>query len=463
MPIRPFAFLSYAHRDDDYHNLLITKLGTELGKAVSVAIGANFSIFQDRKDLAWGENWPSALDRSLEGSCFLIAILSPSFFNSPYCRQELKEFIEIERRAGRNDLVLPIYLVDTPLLENAEKRADDPLAQLMSERQRRDWRDLRYEPFEDPKIRRAVDALAKDMVRALERSNPSYGTPFAEQSDSYEIGAFEDPLAFVTEARKQGLMEGQTATLNLNANSALPEPGTVFRDIDEPWCPQMVVIPPGSFVMGSPADEEGRQDNEEPEHRVHIEKPFALGIYPVTFDQYDHFCVETGRRKPGDESWGRRSRPIINVNVEDAEAYLVWLSKETGETYSLPSEAMWEYACRGGTTTSFSTGGEISKDQAHFIFSYGEATTEVGSFDANPFGLFDMHGNVWELCADHWHENFDGAPTNGSPWIRAGDDAKQVLRGGSWFNISKHLRSASRAGVLHDVRNGVIGFRCARS
>lgn len=481
MKTSPVAFLSYAHRDDTHHGGAITKLREELSGAIGVAIGNDFEIFQDREDIGWGDHWPSKLEQGLSGSRFLIAVLSPSFFNSDYCRKELTEFLEIEQASGRNDLILPIYYVTTPLIENSAKRDQDPLAKAVAQRQYRDWRDLRHVPYADPKVRRKLDSLAEELVQALERSEAelpkigetagTFDAPFAQPVSTYDTGAFEDPREFVHQARDQGLMEKQTASVTKSMPS-LPDPGTFFRDIEDPWCPEMVVIPPGTFVMGSSPDEEGHQGSEEPEHRVRLAKPFALGIYPVTFDEFDHFCVETGRRKPSDGDWGRGRRPVINVSAEEAEAYLNWLSETTGQSYGLPSEAMWEYACRAGTVTPFSTGANFTTDQANYNgnYPYGDAekgqyreqTTDVGSFPANSFGLFDMHGNVWEWCADHWHGTYDGAPGDGSAWLDGGDASKRVLRGGSWNDLAQSLRSARRGWYPPDGRGDDIGFRCAR-
>ena len=137
------------------------------------------------------------------------------------------------------------------------------------------------------------------------------------------------------------------------ASRPMLRPGTVFRDVDAPTCPELIVIPAGSFLMGSPDDEEKRDVGESPQHDVTFARPFALGRFPLTFEEYDHFCNQTGRRKPPDENWGRGRRPVINVSWEDAGAYCVWLSEMTNESYRLPSEAKWEYACRAGTTTPF--------------------------------------------------------------------------------------------------------------
>jgi formylglycine-generating enzyme required for sulfatase activity len=252
-----------------------------------------------------------------------------------------------------------------------------------------------------------------------------------------------------------------------------PVPLQVFRDIDAPWCPEMVVIPAGRFVMGSSPSEEGRSAAEGPQHFVTIAEPFALGRYAVTFDEYDEFAATTGREPPGDGGWGRGRRPVINVSWNDAEAYTAWLSEQTGATYRLPSEAEWEYACRAGTTTPFHFGPTISTEQANYDgnYRYGagrkgayrEQALPVGSFPANDFGLHDMHGNVWEWCADVWHDSYDGAPLDGSAWIEGGNQRLRVLRGGSWDNVPGGLRSADRDWYGPGDRGDLPGFRVART
>jgi formylglycine-generating enzyme required for sulfatase activity len=254
------------------------------------------------------------------------------------------------------------------------------------------------------------------------------------------------------------------------SSGTLKQTGTVFRDIEAPWCPELVVIPAGSFVMGSPATEEGRSPDEGPQHEVTFARPFALGRYPVTFDEYDHFCAETRREKPPDRDWGRGRRPAINVSWEDAKAYVEWLSEHTGQGYRLPSEAEWEYACRAGTTTPFWTGETIGTERANYNgnYTYGRGrkgeyrvqTTPVGTFEANPWGLHDMHGNVWEWCEDCCNDSYKGAPDDGSAWT-AGDCRRRVLRGGSWNSNPGYLRSAERDGYYADDPVNDFGFRVA--
>lgn len=208
----------------------------------------------------------------------------------------------------------------------------------------------------------------------------------------------------------------------------VPAAGQTFRDKLKVGGegPLMVVIPAGRFLMGSPPKEPDRADDEGPQHEVTIAHPFALGVYAVTFDEYERYTVDTKVDKPDDNGWGRGKRPIINVSWKDAQAYCAWLSLQTGLRYRLPSEAEWEYACRAGTTTPFHFGERLRTDQANFDgnFTYNGSTKDeyraktvpVGSFAPNDFGLHDMHGNVWEWCEDTWHDNYRGAPADGSVW-----------------------------------------------
>ncbi len=221
--------------------------------------------------------------------------------------------------------------------------------------------------------------------------------------------------------------------------------------------PLMAIIPAGHFMMGSPPDEPNRLDSEGPQQEVHFAKPFAMGVHTVTFDDYDFFCGNTQREKPGDEDWGRGKKPAINVSWEDARDYCFWLSEQTERSYRLPSESAWEYACRANTKTPYYTGKNISKEQANFARNI-EKTTPVGSYPANAFGLYDMHGNVWEWCQDTWHENYNNAPSDGSSW-EDGSGVTRVLRGGSWYNYPDYVRSSAR-GSSHPVyRSRDIGFR----
>ena len=231
-----------------------------------------------------------------------------------------------------------------------------------------------------------------------------------------------------------------------------------------PYEPEMVEIPGGSFRMGcvSGLDCDG---DEHPVRTVQVER-FELSKYEVTFEEYDRFTSATGRALAEDtRGWGRGRRPVINVSWEDAVAYARWLSDQTGERYRLPSETEWEYAARAGTETKFSWGNEIGRNRANCrrCGSRWDAsqTAPVGSFGANRWGLHDMHGNVWEWVQDCWSDSYRVAPTDGSAW-QQGNCGKRVLRGGSWYNISRSLRSANRNEDSSTNRHDTLGFRVAR-
>ena len=236
-----------------------------------------------------------------------------------------------------------------------------------------------------------------------------------------------------------------------------------WRDCES--CPELVVIPAGTFCMGSPESEEGYGRDEGPRHEVTL-RSFALGVSEVTFDEWDA-CFRgggCGTRRPSDRGWGRGARPVINVSWDDAQAYVSWLSAETGEPYRLPSESEWEYAARAGTTTPFHTGAAISTDQANYRGGrYRERTTAVRTFAPNAFGLYDVHGNVWEWVADCPSFTYRGAPDDGTAWTPGGRCPSRVLRGGSWNDPPQNLRSANRINSAVGARNFNAGFRVART
>ena len=249
------------------------------------------------------------------------------------------------------------------------------------------------------------------------------------------------------------------------------EPLSTFKDCDQ--CPEMVVIPVGSFIMGSPEDEPQRGSREGPQHQVRFAKPFAIGKYEVSFDEWDA-CVAAGGcngYEPGDRGWGRGRMPVILVSFDHAKAYVTWLSELTGKRYRLPSEAEWEYAARAGTTSPLSTGATITTDEANFNGNYTyngsdkgvfrQRTTPVGSYSSNAFGLHDIHGNLYEYVEDCWHESYEGAPDDGSPRVSDSCD-KRTQRDGSWKSRPPFIRSAVRAWVSPIYPRDTFGIRVAR-
>lgn len=236
------------------------------------------------------------------------------------------------------------------------------------------------------------------------------------------------------------------------------KPGDTFRDCAE--CPELIVLPAGSFQMGA-----SNNDREEPVHEVTISSPFAIGVREVTFEQWGR-CVDDGgcKFRPGDRGWGRGNRPVINVSWLDAREYVTWLTKKTGHTYRLPTEAEWEYAARGGTPTPYWWGRSVGTRQANCRecgTGDSERTLPVGSYKANPFGLYDTAGNAAEWVEDCWNDSYQGAPADGSAWT-TGQCRLRVLRGGSFDNDSDYVRSNSRFRYDNDVRYSGNGFRVVR-
>jgi formylglycine-generating enzyme required for sulfatase activity len=236
------------------------------------------------------------------------------------------------------------------------------------------------------------------------------------------------------------------------------KPGDTFRDCAE--CPELVVLPAGSFEMGA-----ANNDHEKPVHQVTIAAPFAIGVREVTFEEWDQ-CVKdkSCHFRPDDRGWGRGNRPVINVSWLDAKEFVNWLARKTRQVYRLPSEAEWEYAARGGTSTPFWWGRRVGVRHAN-CRECGTGNTEqtfpVGTYKANPFGLYDTAGNAAEWVDDCWNDDYRGAPTNGSAWVK-GDCRLRVLRGGSFDSESDYVRSNSRFRYDIDVRYYGNGFRVVR-
>jgi len=237
----------------------------------------------------------------------------------------------------------------------------------------------------------------------------------------------------------------------------------LFMEIPGNYSPlDMIYLPGGTFTMGSPPTENGRDDDEGPQHDVTV-PPFHISQYAVTQAQWRGVTAlprvnQELALNPSD--YEGDNRPVEKVSWHDAVEFCQRLSRATELNYRLPSEAEWEYACRAGTITAFHCGKRITRENAN-LDSAG--TTNVGSYPPNPWGLYDMHGNVWEWCADVWHDNYEGAPTDGSAWLIGGNQRFRVLRGGSWLVNDLNVRSANRSRILQAVRYSFIGFRLVLS
>ena len=295
-------------------------------------------------------------------------------------------------------------------------------------------------------------------------------------------------LAFIE--RKPAAFEALAPFDPVPGRSAEPDPaelieagsGKPFRDNSangDPCvrCPELVVVPSGTFNMGSTEGEAWRLDwqreREAPSTNVAIAKPLAVARFAVTFDEWAACaaagdCLDT----PGDSGWGRGNRPVINITWDEANAYVGWLSRKTGRSYRLLSEAEREYMARAGTATPFWFGTAPAPKQANYLpVSAGgntstapstEMTLPVNSFEPNPWGLYNVHGNVWDWTADCWNDNHRGHSGTGAA-VLTGDCRHRVLKGGSWFHPPMLMRAAARTRASTDLRANSIGLRVVRN
>jgi formylglycine-generating enzyme required for sulfatase activity/uncharacterized caspase-like protein len=250
------------------------------------------------------------------------------------------------------------------------------------------------------------------------------------------------------------------------------KPKDAFRECDK--CPAMVMVPAGTFTMGAPPDEPEASSDEVPQHRVVLGRALAVGRFSVTFDEWDA-CVADGgcnRYRPDDKGWGRGLRPVIDVSWNDVKSYVAWLSRKTGKAYRLLTEAEREYVTRAGTVTPFWWGSSISTEHANYDGSryyndgprgeFRKRTLPVDAFEPNPWGLYQVHGNVYEWTEDCLHLGYTGAPSDGSPWT-TGDCSRRIGRGGSWYDGPSTLRAAHRGASPSNDRSNSVGFRVART
>jgi formylglycine-generating enzyme required for sulfatase activity len=231
-------------------------------------------------------------------------------------------------------------------------------------------------------------------------------------------------------------------------------------------------VPAGRFMMGSPSNEVGRGINEDPQHEVLIRQPFAVSKFELTIDEWNACVANGGCKQKVDDLfwavlWGRIQRPAIDMSWDDAKQYVAWIALQTGKPYRLLSEAEWEYAARAGTQTAYSWGDQIGAGNANCDGCGSRwdnrQTAPVGSFVPNAFGLYDMHGNVWEWVEDCYNDKYIGAPTDGSAWTTQGDCGYRLIRGGSWNRNPELLRSASRIWLTTGIRSNRLGLRVGRT
>lgn len=263
-------------------------------------------------------------------------------------------------------------------------------------------------------------------------------------------------------------------TSRLAAEASAYPPGTRLRDCRDAGCPWLIVVPAGTFMMGSPAGEKGRSRDEGPQRPVVIDRAFVVMETEVTRGQFARFAAETKYQRDERCKWDdpgfsqTDEHPVVCVSWNDATAFAAWLSLRTGEAYRLLSEAEWEYVVRAGMTTRFAFGDDDASVCANAQLScegLGSAGGTIAgkSFKVNAFGLYDLHGNAWEWVQDCWHDDYTGGPVDGSAWEMGCSGNSRVLRGGGWSGTPDIGRSADRDRVDPDLRSIGIGFRLSRT
>jgi formylglycine-generating enzyme required for sulfatase activity len=296
----------------------------------------------------------------------------------------------------------------------------------------------RFARLAEVRIRALKDQATPEAEEEIHRSAPLAGGDEGAGGNGH--GAVDEPTA-------------------AGVGSAATAPEGTFRDCDA--CPLMVEVPAGTYLMGS---DQGRPD-EKPRHEVRFARPFAIGANEVTLAEWDA-CLREGGCRFSPEAGADARVPANNLSWDDAQSYVAWLGKKTGHAYRLPTEAEWEYAASGGKTTAYWWGDEAGKGNANCNDCGsdwdGRAPAPVGSFAPNPFGLYDVHGNLWEWTMDCVNGSYKGAPADGSAWLR-GDCIARVLRGGSWNLGAEYMRTTRRNHYDRDVRYYLHGFRVALS
>lgn len=311
-------------------------------------------------------------------------------------------------------------------------------------------------------------SMARARLDELRKSQIAAAAPqVAAAPSAPPIAVQPAPPQSVPSATAGLIQPAPIATSPPQNQERLLRPKDVFRDCDV--CPEMIVVPAGTFTMGSPPSEKGRTGDEGPEHLVAFARPFAVGKFSVTFGEWDA-CVAGGGcngYRPGDLDWGRDRQPVININWNDAKAYVAWLSRKTGKPYRLLTESEREYVTRAGTRSAYWTGPVIAGSQANYNATaqngpYLRRSLPVDSYAPNAWGLYQVHGNIEEWTEDCYSENYNVSPTDGSPWVQS-DCRFRVVRGGSWAYRPVALRSADRAQYLPTYRGDTVGLRVARA
>ena len=443
-------FLSYASADRERILPLVRALE-----------GTGWAVFWDRTIPA-GKTWRQVIGEEISGCRSVVVVWSRLSVERDWVQEEAEE-------GKRRRVLVPVLLdqVEPPFGFGAIQAADlvgwdgsssaPPFRRLITDLATLLGRPLRERDREEsPRGEREQEETVR---KAPEEAKPHQALPEPARSRkrlgwTLAVCGLAGGLAVLWSVATRPL------------GPPVPAVGGGFRECAV--CPEMVVIPAGEFSMGSPPDEKGRREDEGPSHPVMFSRQFAVGKYEVTFAEWDACVKDMGCSYiPADNGWGRDTRPVIFVSWDDAQGYVSWLSKETGQRYRLLSEAEWEYAARAGSKTPYPWGSEPGSKHANFKGSgspwSGRQTAPVGQFEPNKFGLHDMIGNVLEWVQDCWNPSYEGAPKGGSAW-ETGKCGSRVLRGGAWWYFEAgRARSADRGADDSANRRYDVGLRVART
>jgi formylglycine-generating enzyme required for sulfatase activity len=473
-------FLNYRRSDAEaWADRLYERLVTQFPRG---------DIFMDIDgNIPLGQPWAAWLDSQVAACDLMLVLIGRSWVAAFQARSAPGERdyvrVEIESALARKIPVVPVFLGDAPIPFPTD--LPEPIRPLLGLQAIR----LQRTSF-DTDARSLIEGVARSIKLARGEVEVAPATPATT--------ARRTARPAIDQYRAEGRMKVE-AKIVQGAPEGWFQPGNGktewFKDHDAG--PEMVVVPAGSFLMGSPENEPEREGlkkgTESPQHDVTIARPFAVGRHAITRGQFAAFTDSTGYKTDdrayvwtGSEfkndpkaSWRNPgfaqddSHPVVCVSWDDAKAYAVWLTQQAGQSYRLLTEAEWEYTARAGTTTPFWWGTAITPAQANYdgtcVYagggSYGEyrrQTVPVDSFKANALGLYNVHGNVGEWCEDIWHDTYAGAPTDGSAWLQSEGQSDRVIRGGSWFIDPQKLRSAYRSSSYSGFRSNIRGFRLAR-
>jgi formylglycine-generating enzyme required for sulfatase activity len=475
------AFISYSHADTswarwlhrglEYFHIDKDLIGRET--ATGTILKALRPIFRDRDDFTAGHTLTEQTLAALDAAAALIVICSPSSAKSLYVNEEIRLFKSRHQERPLIPLIVDGKPGDPELdcFPPALKFELDAAGLITTERKELLAADVREEGdgktlalakviagllgVPSDEIFRRAERERRAAARRKRRVQALVGVLLA----GIVIGLFGWWNQSYLREQIYWLTEVRPYVLTVEAERAL-KPKDSFQECKD--CPAMAVLPAGSFAMGTSKSHDEDSNFESPQHEVVLAKQFAVGKYEVTFAEWDT-CVAC----PGvsDSDWGRGERPVINVIWDEAEQYVTWLSRLTGKPYRLLSEAEWEYAARAGTTTLYSFGDDMAVlgEYAWYNGNSDLKTHPVGEKKPNGFGLYDMHGNVWEWVQDCWHNSYEGAPTDGSAWTTGYDCGDRVLRGGSFGERDGNLASAERYWFPTNSRATNFGFRVART